>query len=333
MLKNNLTLLEINLHLFDGAAGGEGASAEGASTVQATESAPKAAKSIGGSRRSKTGEFDNVIFGKQADVQADGETHSAAGSDATGAGKGVETTSNTREERIKAFDSFMEENKDLYSERFQTDFNKRFNSEIKGNRDTIAAQKPIIDMLMQRYGIADGDMTKLQSALEEDHSYWEQAADEAGLTVEQYHRMNQIERENAELKQMRQRQVADQRAQQQMNAWYAEAEQVKQLYPIFDFQLEAQNKAFTDLLKAGIGVQKAYELVHMDDIKNATARAAAQTASEQMTAKIKSKAARPTENGISSQGAAIVKSDVHNLTKKERAEIARRVARGETISF
>ena len=333
MLKDNLKLLEIDLHLFDGATGGGEGSATAESAAGATESAPKTAKEIGSSRRSKKGEFSNVIFGKQADVQADEGTHSAAGSDATGAGKDVETTSNTREERMKEFDSFMEQNKDLYSERFQSDFNKRFGSEIKGNRDALAAQKPIIDMLMQRYGVADGDMRKLQSALEEDHSYWEQAADEAGLTVEQYHRMNQIERENAELKQMRQRQVADQRAQQQMNAWYAEAEQVKQLYPAFNFRAEAQNKAFTDLLKAGIGVQKAFELVHMDEIKNATARAAAQTASEQMTAKIKSKAARPTENGISSQGAAIVKSDVHSLTKKERAEIARRVARGETISF
>lgn len=333
MLKNTLKLLEIDLHLFDGATGGEGASAEGATSAEATESAPKAAKSSGHSRRSKSGEFDNVIFGKQADASADEATHSAAGSDATGAGKDVETTSNTREERMKAFDSFMEQNKDLYSERFQTDFNKRFGSEIKGNRDALAAQKPIIDMLMQRYGVADGDMAKLQTALEEDRSYWEQAADEAGLTVEQYHRMNQIERENAELKKMRQQQVDYQRAQQQMNAWHAESEQVKQLYPMFNFRLESQNKAFTDLLKAGIGVQKAFELVHMDDIKNATARAAAQTASEQMTAKIKSKAARPTENGTSAQGAAIVKSDVHNLTRKERAEIARRVSRGELISF
>ena len=333
MLKNTLKLLEIDLHLFDGAAGGGEGSATAGATAGETESAPKAAKVSGHSRRSKSGEFDNVIFGKQTDASANEETNSAAGSDATGAGKDVETTSNTREERMKAFDSFMEENKDLYSERFQTDFNKRFNSEIKGNRDALAAQKPIIDMLMQRYGVADGDMAKLQSALEEDHSYWEQAADEAGLTVEQYHRMNQIERENAELKKMRQRQVADQRAQQQMNAWHAEAETVKQMYPIFNLELEMHNKSFTDLLKAGIGVQKAYELVHMDEIKNATARAAAQTASEQMTAKIKSKAARPTENGTSAQGAAIVKSDVHNLSKKERAEIARRVARGETISF
>lgn len=330
MLKN-IKLLDIDLHLFDGTAGGEGASAD--ASAESVEGAPKAAKANGNSRRSKSGEFDNVIFGKQEDAQADEGTDPAAGGNATGASKDVATTSNTREERLKAFDSFMEENKDLYSERFQSDFNRRFSSEIKGNRDTIAAQKPIIDMLMQRYGIRDGDMASLQSALEEDHSYWEAAADEAGLTVEQYHRMNQIERENAELKAMRQRQYADQQAQQQMNAWYAEAERVKSLYPSFNFQAEAQNRAFTDLLRAGIGVQKAYELVHMDEIRNATAQAAAKTASEQMTARIKSKASRPAENGTSSQGAAIVKNDVHNLTREERKEIVRRVARGEKISF
>ena len=162
---------------------------------------------------------------------------------------------------------------------------------------------------------------------------WEAAADEAGLTVEQYQRMQKIERENAELKAIRQRQYADQQAQKQMNAWYAEAERVKSLYPSFNFQAETQNRAFTDLLRAGIGVQKAYELVHMDEIKEATARGAAKTASEQMTAKIKAKASRPAENGTSSQGAAIVKSDVHNLTRAERAEIVKRVQRGAKIEF
>lgn len=330
---NYYKLLEIDLHLFDGAAGGGDGSATADASAGSVESAPKTAKSIGGSRRSKTGAYDNVVFGKQADAQADEGTSPDAGGDATGAASDVATTSNTREERMKAFDSFMEENKDLYSERFQSDFNKRFNSEIKSNRDTITAQKPIIDMLLQRYSITDGDMAKLQSALEEDRSYWEAAADEAGLTVEQYHRMNQIERENAELKAMRQRQVADQQANAQMNAWYQEAERVKSLYPSFDFRAEVQNRAFTDLLRAGIGVQKAYELVHMDEIRNATAQAAAKTVSEQMTARIKSKASRPTENGTSSQSAAIVKNDVHTLTREDRAEAIRRAQRGEKIEF
>ena len=50
-------------------------------------------------------------------------------------------------------------------------------------------------------------------------------------------------------------------------------------------------------------------------------------------AKIKNKSSRPAENGTSSSSSAIVKSDVSNLTKADRAEIARRAAKGEIISF
>jgi len=63
------------------------------------------------------------------------------------------------------------------------------------------------------------------------------------------------------------------------------------------------------------------------------ARVAAQTTGQQMAAKIQSKASRPKENGTSSQSAVIVKNDVHSLSRAERAEIARRAARGESIKF
>ena len=72
---------------------------------------------------------------------------------------------------------------------------------------------------------------------------------------------------------------------------------------------------------------------NMDEIKAGTARAAAETAGQQMAARIKEKAARPAENGTSSQSAVIVKSDVHSLTRAERMEIARRAQRGEKITF
>jgi hypothetical protein len=58
-----------------------------------------------------------------------------------------------------------------------------------------------------------------------------------------------------------------------------------------------------------------------------------EAAGMQVVAKIKSKAARPSENGTSSQSAVIVKNDVHNLSRADRAEIARRAQRGEKISF
>jgi hypothetical protein len=59
----------------------------------------------------------------------------------------------------------------------------------------------------------------------------------------------------------------------------------------------------------------------------------AQAVERKITNKVIANGARPTENGISSQSATVTKSDVSLLTKADRQEIARRVARGEKISF
>lgn len=336
---HNYELLKIDLRLFDGAAGAAAAGDGGDGAAQATEGAsPKAEtnRRSGSSRRSKAGVFDNVVFGKQEDAPA-AETapDSAAGS--TGEGdanqSGVTTTSDSLEAKRKAFDELIGgEYKDIYAEKFQQAFNRRF-KEAKGMETSLNAQKPIMDILMQRYNITDGDVSKLQTAVERDNIYWESAAEEAGLTVDQYKAMKKLERENAELQRIRRQQQGEQMAQQQLNTWYAESERVKEVYPTFDFRAEAADRDFLGLLKSGLSVQQAYELKHMDEIKANAAKVAAQTAGAQMAAKIQAKAARPKENGTSSQSAVIVKNDVHSLSRAERAEIARRAQRGEKIAF
>lgn len=330
-------LLDIDLRLFDGAAGAAAGGDAGGGAPQGTESAlPKADVKgrSGSSRRSKAGAYDNVVFGKQEDASAAGESvDPAAGGTGEGSTRGVSTTSNTLEDLRKEFDGLIEGKfKDVFAEKFQQTFNRRF-KEAKGMEESLSAQKPIMDILMQRYKIADGDAGKLLDAIEKDNTYWETDAEEAGMTVEQFKAMRKLERENEEFRQMRQRQQADQAVQQRMNQWYAEAEQVKQLYPGFDFRKETENTQFTGLLKKGISVQQAYELVHRDEINAAIARNAAQTAGKQMVAKIQTKAARPQENGMSSQSAVIVKNDVHNLTRADRAEAARQAMRGKKISW
>ncbi len=331
---HNYKLLKVNLKLFDGAAAGVPAGGEGAD--QSTEGAlPKAdVKRPGSSRRGKTGEYDNVVFGKQDAAPAEAQTAPDAGESAQGKSKsGVTTTSDSLEAKRQAFKDLIEgEYKNEYTEMFQSAFNRRF-KEVKGMEDSLNAQKPILDILMQKYKIADGDMSKLQSAIEQDSAYWEEAAEEAGLTVDQYKAMQKLERENAELKAMRQRQQADQQAQQKLNQWYAESEKLKQIYPTFDFKAETADRNFLGMLKAGLSVQQAYELKHMDEIKANAARVAAQTAGQQMAAKIQTKASRPAENGTSSQSAVIVKSDVHSLSRADRAEAIRRAQRGEKITF
>ena len=319
-------MLKVNLQLF-----GEGGTSagEGTGSVASTEGAslPKADKR--GSSRLKSGE--NIVYGKQMDASALTTSPAAEG---ISAGNGIVTTSDSKEARAKAFEDLINgEYKDLFTEKTQGIINRRFR-DVKEMENSLSAQKPILDILAQRYKIADGDMSKLLSAVEQDDQYWEAAAEEAGLTVEQYKAMQKLERENEELRKMKNRQIGEQQANAQIEAWYREAEAMKSIYPSFDFKAESQNRDFLGLLRKGLPVQQAYELVHMDEIKEATAKSAAQAAGAQMEARIKSKASRPSENGMSSQSAAIVRKDsVSSLSRKDRAEIAKRAQRGERISF
>ena len=331
MYKTKRDLLKVDLQMFNDG-GASGGAADGGAGV-ATEGAPKVeTKPSGSNRRSKSGAFDNVVFGKQEGTASDEATSPVTEGQLTGASKtDVSTTSDTLEARRKAYNDLINgEYKDLDQERFQQVFDRRF-KQVKGIEADLAAQKPIIDKLMARYGV--DDVAKLDKALTEDNEYWERVAEERGMTVEQYHAMQKLEQENAALKAIRERERGQQQLQQQIDNWYKEAEKVKELYPSFDFKKEAQNPEFLKLLRAGNSVEHAYKVLHFDELTNNAARVAAQTADAQAQARIKAKASRPSENGTSSQSAAIVKSDVHSLTRAERAEIARRAQRGDKISF
>ena len=240
-------LLDIRLNLFDGggAAGGAGAGAaasgDGAPGTQGETKASPAS-----TRRGKSGEYQNVIFGKQAKPAEAGEGGDPEGqqrsSDAGSDNKpDASTTSNTLEAKRRAFQDLVNgEYKDIYTEETQRIIDRRFR-ETRNLEQQVGQYQPVIDMLMQRYQIGDGDMGKLSQAIENDDAYWSEAAEEAGMSVEQYKQFQKLQRENeALLRQQRQRQN-DQRAQQQLQQWYGEAEQVKGLYPSFDLNAEVKN--------------------------------------------------------------------------------------------
>ncbi len=327
-------LLEIRLSLFDGGAGaGAAASGEGgASGAQGeTQAAPA-------STRRGSGEFQNVVFGKQGKAaEADSpapETPKQPSSDAGSDKEGdVTTTSDTREARRQAFQELVRgEYKDIYTEETQRIIDRRFR-ETRTLEQQLGQYQPVIDMLMQRYQIGDGDMGKLSQAIENDDAYWSEAAEEAGMSVAQYKQFQKLQRENEALLRQQRRQMTDQRAQEQLQQWYGEAEQLKALYPKFDLNDEVQNPQFLSMLRAGVPVQHAYEVVHMEQIKAGVAAMQARATEKQVVDGIRAKGTRPQENGTSSQSSFIVKDDVSKLTRKERQEIARRAARGERIEF
>lgn len=325
-------ILHVTLDLFDGAAGaaasgaGEGA---GSGTQGETQQTSPAA-----TRRGSSGEYSNVKFGKQDQpAAAGGQQANPPDAGEESKKQGVETTSDTLEDKRKAFRALVDgEYKDQYTEDTQRIIDRRFR-ETKNLETQLSQQKPILDMLMQRYKIADGDLGKLTQAIENDNAYWSQAAEEAGMSVEQYKKFQKLQRENAQLLQAQRRSQNQQAAEKQLQKWYQEAEAMKADYPGFDLGRESQDPQFLSMLRSGVPVKLAYEVMHMDEIKSTVAQTTAQQTEKQVVEGIRAKGARPAENGTSSQSGFVVKDDPAKWTKKDRAEIVRRVQRGEQIKL
>ena len=325
-------ILHVTLDLFDGAAGaaasgaGEGA---GSGTQGETQQTSPAA-----TRRGSSGEYSNVKFGKQDQpAAAGGQQANPPDAGEESKKQGVETTSDTLEDKRRAYRAMVDgEYKDQYTEDTQRIIDRRFR-ETKNLETQLSQQKPILDMLMQRYKIGDGDLGKLTQAIENDNAYWSQAAEEAGMSVEQYKQFQKLQRENAQLLQAQRRSQNKQAAEKQLQKWYQEAEAMKADYPGFDLGRESQDPQFLSMLRSGVPVKLAYEVMHMDEIKSTVAQTTAQQTEKQVVEGIRAKGARPAENGTSSQSGFVVKDDPAKWTKKDRAEIVRRVQRGEQIKL
>ena len=335
-------ILHVNLCLFDGGAAGAAAAGAGEGTGSGTQGdsqqtdpgATRRGNQTTAAQRRGSGEYSNVKFGKQDQpAAAGGQQANPPDAGEESKKQGVETTSDTLEDKRKAFRALVDgEYKDQYTEDTQRIIDRRFR-ETKNLETQLSQQKPILDMLMQRYKIGDGDLGKLTQAIENDNAYWSQAAEEAGMSVEQYKQFQKLQRENAQLLQAQRRSQNQQAAEKQLQKWYQEAEAMKADYPGFDLGRESQDPQFLSMLRSGVPVKLAYEVMHMDEIKSTVAQTTAQQTEKQVVEGIRAKGARPAENGTSSQSGFVVKDDPAKWTKKDRAEIVRRVQRGEQIKL
>ncbi|WP_317380452.1 hypothetical protein [uncultured Intestinimonas sp.] len=223
------------------------------------------------------------------------------------------------------------EYKDAFSNEVQAIINRRF-KETKGLQEQLSAQQPLMDKLMARYNIEGGDVAALDRAIDADDALWSQAAEDAGLTVEQYRRVQNMELENMRLKRAERENIARQMAQRQVEAWQQQAQEIRAEYPGFDLEAEIQNPTFKAMLKAGAPMKNAYEAIHMGEIKAGVAQQASAEREKQVTDNIRARGQRPTEGGSSGAGITY-SSDPSKLTAKEREELARRAERGERITF
>ena len=299
----------LNLQLFAEGAG-DGGTAEGQGVTEAA--------ALPQTKGEKNNPLANVKYGIQEEEAPAAE---------------VQTETVAQPDRNAEFEKLIKgEYKDLYDAKMQDTIQKR----LKGQKDTVDkynALQPVLEILGKKHGVDATDIEALTKAIEEDDSYFEDEAMEKGMTVQQLKEIKKMERENAELKAQMEEAQRQENGKKLYAAWMQQAEEAKKVYPSFDIRAEMNNPKFVDLLRSNIDVRTAYEVLHKDEIIPAAMQFTAQTVESKLAKKIASNGARPSENGMSSQSAAVVKSDVSQLSKADRAEIIRRVQRGEKIRF
>jgi hypothetical protein len=313
-------LIPALLNLFDGEGG---AAAPTAAGVQGGTNGAVP----GNTRRGKSGEYENVKFGKQP--QATAETEPTGTPVAEETRSETITTSNTLEDRRKAYEGFKEQNKDLFAEDVQKILNRRF-SETKTLQEQVDGFQPIIDLLSQRFK-GEKDPSKLLKALESDTEMWSRIAEESGMDTSTYMQVQKTQRENAQLREMLQRNETQQRANNQVRQWLQEAEALKGKYKAFDFDTEMQNPMFKRQIQAGVPMEHAYKTIHFDEIMGEAVNVTAAQTEKKVVDSVRAKGSRPAENGAASQSAFTVKDDPSKWTKKDRAEVIRRARSGEMI--
>lgn len=108
--------------------------------------------------------------------------------------------------------------------------------------------------------------------------------------------------------------------------------EARELYPKLSLKEEMKDPRFVELLKCGVDVRSAFEVIHKDQIISASMEYAARQVERMMTNKLLAEGSRPTENG-GNHGPAVSKVDVKAMTRQERKDMIRRVRMGERITF
>lgn len=271
-----------------------------------------------------------VIYGKQDDS---GEAADYASQTDEGNQEGEPIDYNAKFEELLQDENY----KQIYGNRVKDAIDRRF-KDVDALRSSMDAASSVIDPLMQLYGIEDGNMDALREAVFRDNNMVEELAGEQGLTVEQYLEQQDQQRRLQELEAAEQERQRQEAVGNIMNEWTSQIPEVQKDYPDFDMEKEVTDpvtgQKFQALMQTpGMTLRDAYESVHIRDLMNRTAQSVAQQTRQNTINTIRTRGARPAENGMNKSPAVIRKTDVNKFSDADIDEVNRRVMRGEKIVF
>ena len=150
--------------------------------------------------------------------------------------------------------------KELYSRDVRDSIQDRFKNQQDAGQQ-LNALEPGLKVLRERAGVETNE--ELMKHILDDDSLYEEAANEAGMTVSAYKTMMQIKAQNEEYQRKEQQAEEERQLQEHYRDLSMQAEELKKIYPGFDLQAELENPKFFRMTMPGSGlsVSDAYYAV------------------------------------------------------------------------
>lgn len=232
----------------------------------------------------------------------------------------------------RPFEDVIKDYKDEYTKDFQKKWDAR-HKDYMATKTLNSKQGKLIERIALKYGIDNvDDLDAIDKAMQADDDLVASRALSNGLTVEQQRYQDDIELENRRYREEQKRQAQAQNAQRQYQQWMDESNNLKAVFPSFDLDTELQNETFRQCVRAGMPIERAFYAAHGAEIASGAMQYTAQAVRKATEEEISSRTPRPKENGVSRQAAAKVSTDVHGMTRQQRAELAKRSMR-EKVYF
>lgn len=310
--------IKLNLQLFaDENAAAENVPAAESTQTEATQTGVTAANPA--RRGRKENPLANVRYGRQPDMEQDAAAQSTQ----------------TRAERPTFKQLIDGEYKNDAHEYVQGILQERFkkNAVMQKNMDDLM---PVLLSLGQRYGldmaeVNENSIKALKEKLDADDDHLEREAMARGMSKEGYKLLLDVQNRERILQQKEKRTLENERFEQHIQNLTQQAEKIG-----IDLRKEMQNDEFVRLTSPGVGVpvERAYRLIHQDEILQGGMQYAAKQSAESVAKSVASGQKRIAENGMTRKGANVIyRSDPRTMSKADRDEINRRAALGEKISF
>lgn len=227
------------------------------------------------------------------------------------------------------------EYKELYGQDVQKAIQDRFKNQADLQRQLDELQ-PILEAGKKIYGVQD--TAALRQAVENDdrlRQAEEEEAEAAGMSVDAFRTMRQLEAENARHTQREAQELQQQKFRAHIANLAQQAEELKKVFPDFDLRKELEDEEFMRLTspEVGVTVEKAFFLKHGKEIAAQSMRAGMERTQKQLGQTIRAQGMRPIEGAAHGQGqpAAQAPMDFRSMTRAERERFRSQVKNGKVV--